>query len=108
MNGPGHYRKAEQLAAEAEKLLGQGDGQSTAAAWAAAAQVHATLALAAATALGVNLPHYDRESGAEEVSVVQNLDKGQPPGDPEVRPARRPRPPGQSGPPPGSTGPVSS
>jgi hypothetical protein len=51
MTGPEHYRKAQQLAAEADKHLGQGEGQDTAAAWAAAAQVHATLALAAATAL---------------------------------------------------------
>lgn len=90
MDGPGHYRKAEQLAARADKLLGQGDGQGTAAAWAAAAQVHATLALAAATALGVNLPHYDKEKWAEEVSVVQPLDTGPPPGDPSVGPGLRP------------------
>jgi hypothetical protein len=49
MTGPEHFRRAEQLAAEAEKHLGQGDGQATAAVWAAVAQVHATLALAAAT-----------------------------------------------------------
>jgi hypothetical protein len=49
MTGPEHFRRAEQFAAEAEKYLGQGEGQDTAAMWAAVAQVHATLALAAAT-----------------------------------------------------------
>jgi hypothetical protein len=51
MTGPENYSKAEELAAEARKHLGQGEGQDTATAWAAVAQVHATLALAAATAL---------------------------------------------------------
>ena len=50
MNGPEHFRRAEQLAAKAAEYLGQGDGQDSAAVWAAVAQVHATLALAAATA----------------------------------------------------------
>ena len=50
MDGQEHYRKAEELAEEARNLLGRGDIQVTAAAaWAAVAQVHATLALAAAT-----------------------------------------------------------
>ncbi len=52
MTGPDHYRKAEELAGKAHEYLGQGDGQDTAAVWAAVAQVHAALALAAATALG--------------------------------------------------------
>lgn len=52
MTGPDHYRKAEELAAKAHRLLGQGEGQDTAAVWAAVAQVHATLAHAAAAALG--------------------------------------------------------
>jgi hypothetical protein len=52
MTGPEHYRRAEELAEEARKLLGQGEGQDTAAVWAAVAQVHASLAIAAATALG--------------------------------------------------------
>ena len=30
MTGPEHFRRAEELAAEAHKLLGQGDGQGTA------------------------------------------------------------------------------
>jgi hypothetical protein len=47
MTGPEHFLKAEQLAAKAAEYLGQGDGQESAAVWAAVAQVHATLALAA-------------------------------------------------------------
>lgn len=43
-----HYNKAEQLAAKAREYLGQGDGQDTAAVWAAVTQVHAALAVAAA------------------------------------------------------------
>jgi hypothetical protein len=52
VTGPEHYRRAEELAAEAHRLLGQGDGQATAGVWAAVAQTHAVLALAAATAVG--------------------------------------------------------
>jgi hypothetical protein len=48
MTGPEHLRRAEGLAAKAAEYLGQGDGQATAAVWAAVAQVHATLAVAAA------------------------------------------------------------
>ena len=47
MDGSGHYRKAEELAAKAAEYLGRGDGQESAAVWAAVAQVHATLAVAA-------------------------------------------------------------
>ena len=54
MTGPEHYRRAEELAAEAHRLLGQGDGQATASVWAAVAQAHAVLALAAATAVGAS------------------------------------------------------
>lgn len=52
MTGPEHYRKAEEFAAKAHEYLGQGEGQDSAAVWAAVAEIHATLALAAATALG--------------------------------------------------------
>ena len=52
MTGPEHYRRAEELAAEAHRQLGQGDRQATAGIWAAVAQAHAVLALAAATAIG--------------------------------------------------------
>ena len=48
MTGPEHFRRAEELAAKAAEYLGQGDGQDSARVWAAVAQVHATLALAAA------------------------------------------------------------
>ena len=47
MDGRAHFRKAEQFAAKASEYLGHGDGQDTAAVWAAVAQVHATLAVAA-------------------------------------------------------------
>ena len=60
MTGPEHFLRAEQLAEEAHNHLGQGDEQATAAVWAAVAQVHATLALAAATAVGTKSP--DRPS----------------------------------------------
>ena len=50
MTGPEHFSRAEELAAKASEYLGHGDGQDSAAVWAAVAQVHATLALAAATA----------------------------------------------------------
>ena len=52
MTGPDHYRKAEELTERANEYLGQGDGQASAAVSAAVAQIHATLALAAASALG--------------------------------------------------------
>ncbi|MBV9095910.1 MAG: hypothetical protein JO132_18910 [Streptosporangiaceae bacterium] len=63
MTGSDHYRTAEQLVAEAHKHLGHGDGQSTAALWAAVAQVHATLALAAAATAGNSGPQ-PPEAGA--------------------------------------------
>jgi len=47
MTGPEHYRAAEILLAEAESQPGQAAAHSI-----VAAQVHATLAVAAATALG--------------------------------------------------------
>jgi hypothetical protein len=54
MTGPEHYGRAEELAAEAHRLLGQGDGQAAAGVWAAVAQTHAMLALAAATPVGAS------------------------------------------------------
>jgi hypothetical protein len=48
MTGPQHFRRAEELAAKASEYLGHGDGQESAAVWAAVAQTHAILALAAA------------------------------------------------------------
>jgi hypothetical protein len=72
MTGPEHFRRAEELAAEAHELLGQGDGQATAGAWAAVAQTHAVLALAAtavtnSAASVVRLNHADR---AEHASAM--------------------------------------
>lgn len=52
MTGPQHFLRAEQLAEEAHKHLGHGEGQATAAVWAAVAHVHATLAVAAAIEAG--------------------------------------------------------
>jgi hypothetical protein len=52
MTGPEHFLRAEQLAEEAHNHLGQDDEQATAAVWAAVAQVHATLAVAAAIEAG--------------------------------------------------------
>jgi len=47
MRAEQHFREAEEAAAKAAELLNQADSQ-TAAVWATLAQVHATLALAAA------------------------------------------------------------
>jgi hypothetical protein len=65
MDGPAHYRKAEELAAKAQEYLGQGNGQESAAVWAAVALVHATLALTAATALGTHDRKWPEVVGAE-------------------------------------------
>lgn len=51
MTGPEHYREAEQLAAAAAHHANVGKDWNAAQGCAALAQVHATLALAAATAL---------------------------------------------------------
>ena len=54
MTRPEHDRRAKEVAAEAYRLLGQGEGQATEGDWAAVAQAHAVLALAAATAVGAS------------------------------------------------------
>jgi len=55
MTGPEHYRKAERLADQANHFTyGDGADPVTGAALAAEAQVHATLALAAATAMSAD------------------------------------------------------
>ena len=53
MNGPEHYRAAEQLLANIQSALASdgSDADLGIPEWSAIAQVHATLALAAATAL---------------------------------------------------------
>jgi hypothetical protein len=58
MTGPDHYRKAEELTEKAHEYLEQGDGQGSAAVWAAVAQIHATLALVTYGAMhdGTTLP----------------------------------------------------
>ena len=63
MTGPEHYRRDEELAAEAHKLLDREDGQIAAGVWAAVAQTHAVLALAAATAVGKS--HADSRAWAD-------------------------------------------
>ncbi|MFJ2178930.1 hypothetical protein ACIOHE_39310 [Streptomyces sp. NPDC087851] len=66
--GPEHYREAERLAAMARHwTYGDGDDPVTGAALATEAQVHATLALAAAT--------------AQSASVDGDPDSGMPPAD---------------------------
>ena len=54
MNGPEHFREAETAAQHAEGLVNAGDPEGLALVWAAIGQVHATLALAAATAAGTS------------------------------------------------------
>lgn len=100
MNGLSHYLKAQELLAAAEKPGGFGVGPDPRV---ARAQAHATLALAAVTALGLSKPRFDVQRWTEEVSVIQRPDLGKPP-PPGVRRSL------QGGPPPGSSGehPVSS
>ncbi len=101
MDGPEHYRRAEQLAAEAYRHLGQ-ENEQAAATWAVVAQVHATLALAAATALkqehdslawmGVAKHREDRRPVVTD-SVVADRTKPAPGGMGRPAPARRVPPP---------------
>jgi hypothetical protein len=51
VTGPEHFREAETAAQHADGLVNAGDPEGLAHVWAAIGQVHATLALAAATAL---------------------------------------------------------
>jgi hypothetical protein len=83
MTGPEYYRRAEQLAAKADEYLGQGEGQDTVGVWAAAAQVHATFALATA----VDSPA-DRRAWAD-VARTRLSDQGPEPGH-DIRQNRRP------------------
>ncbi len=101
MDGPEHYHRAEQLAAEAYRHLGQ-ENEQAAATWAAVAQVHATLALAAATALkrehdspawmGVTEHREDRRPVATD-SVTTDRTKPYPGGMGRPAPARPDAPP---------------
>jgi hypothetical protein len=67
MTAEEHFRRAEEFPAKAGEYLGQGDGQESAAVWAAVAQVHATLALAAATPIrppaGPRIPAFGQARG---------------------------------------------
>lgn len=63
MNGPEHYREAERLADLAANGVGTYSTEVRAQ-WTAEAQVHATLALAAATALPAATTYYGDESTA--------------------------------------------
>ncbi|MEU3261016.1 hypothetical protein ABZ694_25040 [Streptomyces albidoflavus] len=71
MTGPEHYLEAEAHLASAAKNFLRGDDTTSAL---VAAQVHATLALAAATALSPGGP--DTASRGAWVSAVHGLDHG--------------------------------
>lgn len=76
MDSISHYRKAEELSRVADQLLAGYAHDITleeARAWAQAAQVHATLALAAVNALaspGVGLPFDDQNAWFAATSVA--------------------------------------
>jgi hypothetical protein len=84
MTGPEHYREAERLLAESQTIHRPNDeGHCEADRTIAEAQVHATLALAAATALNDNatdaggLPLEDFTAWAEAASEWKPNPKGQ-------------------------------
>ena len=68
MNGPDHYRQAERLTDDAQSAANAGHNGS-ATVYLAAAQVHATLALVAATALA-NRSQMSRDDGHEWRAVA--------------------------------------
>jgi hypothetical protein len=72
MTASEHFSRAEELAAKASEYLGRGDGQESAAVWAAVAQVHATLAVAAA----IEAASAIRET--PEIPVPENTPPGAP------------------------------
>ena len=78
MDGSAHCRKAEELAAKAEEYLGQGDGH--AAVWAAVAQVHVLLALAAP-----RVP----DSGEGPTPLPESEKDNNPPGGPHLGTVQR-------------------
>jgi hypothetical protein len=89
MNGLEHYRQAQKLLAEVETDQSLRPGPDPRV---ALAQVHATLALAAVTALGLKQPNTDLQQWVDEVSVVQRPKPPEDPGDPRTRLADRPPP----------------
>ncbi|WP_327377960.1 hypothetical protein OG393_30785 [Streptomyces sp. NBC_01216] len=67
MNGPDHYRQAERLADQANHFTyGDGADPAVGAALAAEAQVHATLALAAATVVAASVDGLEPGMSIEE------------------------------------------
>ena len=72
MNGPEHYRAAELLLAEAGQQAGEASARSI-----ATAQVHATLALAAATAVGMAGP--DLQAWADVAATKPSASKPEAP-----------------------------
>ena len=92
MTGPGHYREAERLLKEADE---HPDAEIAGTAWRAGrAQVHATLALAAATAIGAEGP--DEGHGTQRPLPGSPSGSGLPsrirPAPPAGRPHGRDRP----------------
>jgi hypothetical protein len=79
--GPEHYREAERLAVMAHRFTyGDGADPVVGAALAAEAQVHATLALAAATALNDNDPTGDGMPRADYREWMRTAGIAQPKG----------------------------
>ncbi|MFD9567718.1 hypothetical protein [Streptomyces sp. NPDC059994] len=86
MTGPEHYREAERLTDRAHHYIyGDGVDLVKSAALAAAAQVHATLALTAATAMqaavdgsepGMGLPEFAAWYEAAGVKPAKGADRG--------------------------------
>ena len=74
MNGPQHYLRAEELLADITRDDGSVDFGDGGEAFVAAAQVHATLALAAATAMGdVPMHPHEFRAWSEVAGVVKGL-----------------------------------
>jgi hypothetical protein len=82
MNGPEHYREAEKLLGYAEARDAEQRGDATDMSLLAEAQVHATLALAAATALNDNaadsggMPLEDFDAWVQAAAVWKPKRKG--------------------------------
>jgi hypothetical protein len=91
MAGEEHYRRAEELAAKAAEYLGQGDGQDSAAVWAAVTQVHATLALAVAMD-GGSASRGRLRAPAPRSAQPASLDRSQPPERGKLRAPKSDRP----------------
>lgn len=78
MNGPQHYREAERLAKCAENNMGEdADAEAFARGMALIAQAHATLALAAATAMGGTSAHWRDRDAWFAVLGIDPADEGE-------------------------------